>query len=126
MNDLKKYSLAVKNNHWNVKHSPDLVTSKLASLHAYQICLPAPKPPKRIYNQQATDRGQALFINKAKCAGYHVPPLFTEPGHQMHTAKEMGIDDFQARRSPDEIYYKTMSFRGLLARTQLTKVFLLS
>lgn len=36
----------------------------------------------------------------------------------MHSAEEMGIDDFQARRSPDGKHYKTMSLRGLFARTK--------
>jgi len=32
----------------------------------------------------------------------HVPPTFTEPGWNMHTPAEIGIDDFQSKRSPDE------------------------
>ncbi|MBD0332947.1 MAG: c-type cytochrome, partial [Chitinophagaceae bacterium] len=66
----------------------------------------------------AADRGQVLFAAKAKCSSCHVPPLFTEPGHQMHSAEEMGIDDFQAKRSPEGRFYKTMSLRGLFARTK--------
>ena len=118
MNDSQKYPLAVKNNSWNVRSDTDMVTSKLAALHAYQISLPPPKAPKRIYNGEAAGRGKVLFLTKAKCASCHVPPLFTEPGHQMHTAEEMGIDDFQAKRSPDGKNYKTMSLRGLFARTK--------
>ena len=41
-----------------------------------------------------------------------MPPLFTEPGWNMHTAAEIGIDDFQAMRSPDE-RYRTTPLRGL-------------
>ena len=41
-----------------------------------------------------------------------MPPLFTEPGWPMHTAAEIGIDDFQAKRSPDE-RYRTAPLRGL-------------
>jgi cytochrome c peroxidase len=33
----------------------------------------------------------------------------------MHTADEIGIDDFQAERSPDE-RYRTTPLRGLFAR----------
>ena len=33
----------------------------------------------------------------------------------MHTAAEIGIDDFQAKRSPDEMY-KTMSLKGLFVK----------
>jgi cytochrome c peroxidase len=41
-----------------------------------------------------------------------VPPLYTEPGWNMHTGAEIGIDDFQALRSPDE-RYRTAPLRGL-------------
>ena len=43
-----------------------------------------------------------------------MPPLFTEPGWNMHTAEEIGIDDFQAERSPDE-RYRTTPLAGLWA-----------
>jgi hypothetical protein len=42
-----------------------------------------------------------------------VPPLFTEPGWNMHTAAEIGVDDFQALRSPDE-RYRTSPLAGRL------------
>ena len=35
----------------------------------------------------------------------------------MHTAAEIGIDDFQAQRSPDGMY-RTTSLRGLWSHTQ--------
>ncbi len=41
-----------------------------------------------------------------------MPPLYTEPGWNMHTAAEIGIDDFQASRSPDG-GYRTTPLRGL-------------
>ena len=43
--------------------------------------------------------------------------LFTEPGWNMHTAAEIGIDDFQAKRSPDE-RYRTAPLKGLWAHTK--------
>jgi hypothetical protein len=45
-----------------------LVTSKLAALHYYQLSIPAPKPPKGFYNEQAAVRGETIFNGKAKCA----------------------------------------------------------
>ncbi len=62
--------------------------------------------------QAAAKRGEALFGGQAKCAQCHVPPLFTEPGWNMHTAEEIGIDDFQASRSPDG-RYRTTPLPGL-------------
>jgi cytochrome c peroxidase len=44
-----------------------------------------------------------------------VPPIYTEPGWNMHTPAEIGIDDFQAMRSPDE-RYRTTPLRGLWVR----------
>jgi hypothetical protein len=54
---------------------------------------------------------------KAKCATCHVPPLFSEPGWPMHTAEEIGIDDFQASRAPDKMY-RTTPLAGLFARAK--------
>lgn len=115
MNDPEKYPLAVKNGTWNIKDSIDKTTDKLAALHFYQLSLPAPKAPKRIYDNQAALRGQQLFNGKAQCSSCHVRPLFTEPGYNMHTATEIGIDDFQSQRSPDNMYRKT-PLRGLFTR----------
>ena len=87
--------------------NPDLITSKLAALHFYQLAIPAPKPPKDSFDEKARERGEAVFTGAAKCASCHVPPLFSEPGWPMHTAKEIGIDDFQSGRSPDGMYRTT-------------------
>lgn len=116
MNDPARFPVAVRANHWNVKHDPDLVTPKLAALHAYQLALPAPKPEKSTYDGEAAKRGEAIFQGKAGCSRCHMEPLLTEPGWPMHTADEMGIDDFQASRSPDGKYYRTTPLHGLFAR----------
>ena len=56
-----------------------------------------------------------LFVGKAKCNDCHVKPLWTEPGWNLHTPAEMGIDSFQADRSPDGVY-KTMNLAGIFVR----------
>jgi len=58
-----------------------------------------------------------VFNGKAKCASCHVPPLFSEPGWPMHTAEEIGIDDFQSSRSPDKMY-RTTPLAGLFTRAK--------
>jgi len=98
----------------NLRSSPDMVTAKLAALHFYQLAIPAPKPPEGSFDKEAAARGKTVFEGKAGCAGCHVPPLFVEPGWPMHTATDMGIDDFQANRSPDK-RYRTAPLRGLWA-----------
>jgi mono/diheme cytochrome c family protein len=112
LNDPAKFPIAAKNGFGNVRAVPDLITSKLAALHFYQLAIPAPAPPEGSFNKEAAVRGQAIFNNKAQCSTCHVPPLFTEPGWNMHKASEIGIDDFQAKRSPDEAY-RTSPLRGL-------------
>jgi hypothetical protein len=112
LNDAAKFPIAAANGFGNVRNAPDLVTPKLAALHVYQLAIPAPRPPARSFDAAAAARGQALFSGKAQCATCHVPPLFTEPGWNMHTAAEVGIDDFQALRSPDE-RYRTAPLKGL-------------
>lgn len=42
-------------------------------------------------------------------------PLWTEPGWNLHTPAEIGIDSFQADRAPDGVY-KTMNLSGLFVR----------
>jgi cytochrome c peroxidase len=46
-----------------------------------------------------------------------VPPLYTEPGWNQHAPSEIGIDDFQANRSPDKSY-RTTPLGGLFTRAK--------
>ena len=111
----EQYPMAAKLGNAEIRHTPDLVTGKLAALHFYQLALPAPRPPNGSFDEGAARNGEAVFNNKAKCASCHVPPLFTEPGYNLHDPNEIGIDDFQASRSPDG-KYRTTPLRGLFAR----------
>ncbi len=112
LGDPKKYPVSARSGTWNLRNSPDLVTSKLGALHVYQLAIPAPPPPAGSFDAGAAARGELLFTGKATCARCHVPPLFTEPGWNNHKASEIGIDDFQAKRSPDESY-RTAPLKGL-------------
>src|SRR5215471_15626792 len=115
LNDPVKFPIAARNSFGNVRGTPDLTTAKLAALHFYQLAIPAPSPPEGSFNREAASRGGEIFNGLAQCAACHVPPLFTEPGWNMHTAEEVGIDDFQAKRSPDE-RYRTTPLKGLFVR----------
>ncbi|HEX7061163.1 MAG TPA: hypothetical protein VF200_04285 [Woeseiaceae bacterium] len=112
LNDPMKFPITSQTGRFDLRHDPDLVTKKLAALHVYQLSLPAPKPPSGSFDTDAAARGKALFNGKADCARCHVPPLYTEPGWNMHTPEEIGIDSFQADRSPDE-RYRTSPLKGL-------------
>ena len=69
-------------------------------------------PPRGPSIRSAFERGKVLFEGKARCATCHVPPLYTEPGHNLHTPAEIGVDGFQADRSPTHAY-RTAPLRGL-------------
>jgi hypothetical protein len=112
LNDADKFPIAAREGFGNVRSDPDLITAKLAALHLYQLAIPAPTPPEGSFDQEAALHGEAIFAGKANCAQCHVPPLYTEPGWNMHTPEEIGIDDFQANRSPDE-RYRTAPLKGL-------------
>ena len=118
MQDAQQYPIAARSRMWNKRSNPDLITPKLAALHYYQLSIPAPEPPSDSYDTEAAKRGKTLFEGKAQCANCHVPPLFTEPGWSMHTAEDIGIDDFQASRSPDRKFYRTTPLRGLFTRAK--------
>ena len=112
LNDPVKFPIAAKAGFGDVRPAVDLVTDKLAALHLYQLALDAPRPPAGSFDAAAAQRGKVLFEGAGKCSTCHVPPIFTEPGWNMHKPEEIGIDDFQAKRSPDE-RYRTAPLRGL-------------
>jgi len=120
LNDFTQFPIAAREGFGNVRNNPDLITSKLPALHFYQLAIPAPAAPGSTDSREAGRsvpspavlNGKAVFEGKAKCATCHVSPLFTEPGWNMHTAAEIGIDDFQANRAPDRAY-RTAPLKGL-------------
>jgi hypothetical protein len=114
LNNAQQFPVAAKAGFGNKRDANDLITAKLGALHYYQLSIPAPTPPKGSFDQAAALRGEALFNGKAQCATCHVPPLFTEPGWNTHKPADIGIDEFQANRSPDKSY-RTAPLKGLWA-----------
>jgi hypothetical protein len=112
LNDATRYPVAARAGTGNVRNTPDLVTEKLPALHAYQLSLAAPKPPQGSFDEAAAARGKQVFSGRAMCATCHVPPLYTEPGNNLHAPSEIGIDAFQAERSPTQ-KYRTAPLAGL-------------
>jgi hypothetical protein len=111
-NNKEQYPVSAKSGSGNTRNMPDKTTAKLAALHFYQLSLPPPKAPAGSFDKAAFERGKAIFAGAGKCATCHVPPLFTEPGHNLHTPEEIGIDSFQADRSPTRMY-RTAPLAGL-------------
>lgn len=116
LNDPVQFPVAARAGFGDVRSNPDLISPKLPALHFYQLAIPAPVAPTGSFNAGAAARGGVIFEDKARCAGCHVPPTFTEPGWNLHTPSEIGIDDFQANRSPDR-RYRTAPLKGLWTHT---------
>ncbi|MFM6927754.1 MAG: hypothetical protein ACKOX6_04780 [Bdellovibrio sp.] len=117
LDDAVKFPVAARAKMGHTTNADDKITSKLAALHYYQMSLPAPTAPEGSFDPEKAARGQMVFNDKAKCVACHVPPLYTEPGWNMHKGEEIGIDEFQAMRSPDE-RYRTTPLKGLWAHAQ--------
>jgi len=117
LDNAEQFPVAARLGLGNIRNATDLITPKLAALHSYQLAIPAPPPPAGSFDPVMAERGKALFSGKADCARCHVPPLYTEPGWNLHTGEEIGIDDFQANRSPDR-RYRTAPLKGLWTHTK--------
>ena len=115
LNNPQKYPIAVENGFYHVTNSPDLITPKLFALREYQHSLDAPKPPANSFDHAAAARGKTIFLTKAYCGSCHAAPLFTD--NELHPAAEIGIDDFEAKRSPTG-KYRTTPLDGLFAKTK--------
>jgi hypothetical protein len=121
LDNAEQFPIAAANGFANL--NPDLspeddrITPKLADLQFYQLAIPAPAPPRGSFDAAASERGEELFTGKARCNQCHVEPIFTEPGWNMHTAAEIGIDETQANRAPDR-RYRTSPLGGLWTHTK--------
>ena len=95
----------------DVKHSPDLVTSKLPALRAYQHSLQAPPPPAGSFDAAAASRGRGLFDKS--CASCHVGGSGTDNNSgTLHKPAETGVDGAYAARTANKAY-RTTPLRAL-------------
>jgi mono/diheme cytochrome c family protein len=95
----------------DVKHSPDLVSSKLPALRAYQHSLPAPPPPAGSVDVAGAERGRAVF--DLKCASCHVGGSGTDNNNgTLHAPAETGVDGAYAARTANK-RYRTTPLRAL-------------
>ncbi|HKS72323.1 MAG TPA: di-heme oxidoredictase family protein [Terriglobales bacterium] len=117
LDDPTQFPIAAKAGFGHVSNVPDEITPKLAGLHFYQLATPAPAPPKGSFHDEAATRGKAIFNGNAKCSTCHVPPLYTEPGWNLHDPSEVCVDGFQAERAPDK-RYRTSPLNGLWTHTK--------
>jgi hypothetical protein len=125
LSDKKQFPVAAANgfNHVSAPPGVDRISPKLAALQFYQLSMPTPRPQAgQDFAQAAADRGRVIFDGKGQCATCHVPPMFTEPGWNLHTPTEIGLDDasgrFEAERSPNGMYRTSPLAGRLFKRTR--------
>lgn len=117
LDDAEKFPIAARNNLGHVRVEQDLVSPKLPALHFYQVSLAPPTPPPGSFDAAAAERGAVLFRGQAQCTNCHFEGVFTEAGWPVHRGADIGIDEFQANRSP-EGGYRTAPLRGLFSHAQ--------
>jgi cytochrome c5 len=95
----------------DVKHSPDLVTSKLPALRAYQHSLPAPPPPAGSFDAAVAARGRTVFDRA--CASCHIGGSGTDNNNgTLHPPADTGVDGAYAARTANKAY-RTTPLRAL-------------
>jgi cytochrome c553 len=104
----------------SVVNPPDLVSSKLEPLSAYQFSLATPAPPPGTFDRHAARRGRAVFQGVARCASCHLGSRYTDVNTgRLHPPAEVGQDPAYAERSATK-RYRTTPLRGLWRPPQLT------
>ena len=94
----------------DIRHDPDLVTSKLPALGFYQQSLAAPPAPLGSFDAAAASRGRSVFTTRARCATCHQGTTFTDD--QLHMPAEVGVESVYASRSATK-RYRTTPLRAL-------------
>jgi len=103
----------------SVSNPPDLVSSKLAALSAYQLSLDAPRPVAGSFDADAARRGRAVFAGAARCASCHLGGALTDVNAgRLHAPGTVGQDATYALRSATKLY-RTTPLRGLWNPPQL-------
>jgi Cytochrome c peroxidase len=94
-----------------ITHSPDLVSTKLPALRAYQHNLPVPRPTVKSFNADGAASGRALF--NRNCGTCHVNGSGTDNNSgKLHKAEDIGMDGAYAARTANKAY-RTTPLRGL-------------
>ena len=97
----------------SIVQSPDLVTSKLPALRAYQLSLEKPAPPAGSFDAVAAERGRLVFNGAGRCAACHAGATFTDVNSgRLHAPSETGMDPRYAARTSQK-RYRTTPLRAL-------------
>ena len=95
--------------------TPDLVTSKLAALQAYQLSLPAPAAPAGSFDAAAAARGKGVFEGAGNCMRCHSGALFTDANTRLRppldSMAEPESPSYAARSATKQ--YRTSPLKGV-------------
>ena len=103
----------------NVNNTPpDLVTSKLAALQAYQLSIAAPPPPAGSFDVAAAARGRAVFEGAGTCSTCHTGTLLTDANVRLHAPSDVvsepelnGVPSYASRTATK--MYRTAPLAGV-------------
>ena len=102
----------------NVNNPPDMISTKLAALQAYQLNLQAPKPAAGSFDPAAAQRGRAVFQGPGTCATCHTGNLLTDASQRLHAPSEVvsepepnGVPSYASRSATKQ--YRTTPLRAL-------------
>ena len=73
----------------NVQNEPDMISSKLPALQAYQLSLSAPRPAAGSFDAAAAARGRAVFTGAGQCSTCHAGALLTDANERLHAPSEV-------------------------------------
>jgi mono/diheme cytochrome c family protein len=94
-----------------VNHAPDMVSSKLPALRAYQHSLQTPPPPAGSFDAAIAARGRVVFDRS--CASCHIGGSGTDNNNgTIHTPGDTGMDGAYAARTTTK-GYRTTPLRAL-------------
>ena len=97
---------------------PDLVSSKLDALRAYQFSLETPEAKRGTFDRDAASRGKRVFV-KAGCAECHSGRIFSDINSgRLWEPDEVGQSDAYSERTATK-KYRTTPLRGLWNPPQL-------
>ena len=102
----------------DVRNPPDMISTKLAALQAYQLSIGAPRPAAGSFDVAAAERGRAVFTGAGRCSSCHVGSFLTDANTRLHAASEVvsepepGGAPSAAERSATRMY-RTTPLRAL-------------
>jgi hypothetical protein len=103
----------------SITNPPDMISSKLEALQAYQLSLQAPEPPAGDFDPAAAQRGRAVFEGPGTCATCHTGNLLTDANERLHDPSEVvsepepnGVPSYASRSATKQ--YRTTPLRALL------------